>query len=337
MKKVQVKGNFFYNSDCILGAKQHIADNSIDLIITDPPYGIEGQTLHKHYNRNEGNVIQGYVEVPKKEYAAFSQKWINEAERILKPSGQIYIVSGYTNLYHILHALRSTKLKEINHIIWKYNFGVFTRRKYVSSHYHILYYEKPGKEKRKFNLNCRFGLSEKTDAGRSLNYQDREDVWIINREYKAGREKNKNELPQKLLMRMIQYSSNPGDLICDLFLGGFSTAEVAVGLKRKFVGFEISSHIFDKKIKAMKNLKSGFLMDKLRKPAHDETTNQGKRWSKEEIEKLILDFSKLYYKDGKTKQESIDLLSKKFKRGKWGILKILNAEKGKTKIMNNEQ
>lgn len=325
MKKVKIGSNIFYNGDSISGAKQYIADNSIDLIITDPPYGIEGETLHKHYNRDEANVVQGYVEVPEQEYENFSLNWIRQAERILKPSGQMYIVSGYTNLYYILKALRSTKLKEINHLIWKYNFGVFTRKKYISSHYHILYYEKPGKNKRKFNANCRFGMNEKTDSGRSLNYQDREDVWSINKEYKRGKEKNKNELPQKLLMKMIQYSSTPGDLICDMFLGGFSTAEVAIGLKRRIIGFEISPNIFQSKVEIMKKTKHGFLMKKIRKPLPDKLTNRGKHWSEEEIESLLQDFHKLYNEDGKTKAKSIEILSHKFKRGKWGILKKLKS------------
>lgn len=119
----------FYNTDCIEGAKSFLKYNSVDLIITDPPYGIVGDKLHKHYNRDESNVIDGYIEVPKGEYPKFTENWIEQAERVLKPGGTIYIVSGYTNLIHILNALQKTKLKEVNHIIWKYNFGVYTEKK----------------------------------------------------------------------------------------------------------------------------------------------------------------------------------------------------------------
>ena len=55
-----------YNESCITGVKKHLPDNSIDLIITDPPYGINGNTLHKHYNRDEEHVVPGYVEIPEK-------------------------------------------------------------------------------------------------------------------------------------------------------------------------------------------------------------------------------------------------------------------------------
>ncbi len=137
----------FYNEDCIIGCRRHIPDGAVDLIVTDPPYGINGHQLHKHYNRKEAFVLDGYIEVPAGEYRDFSCQWIAEAERILRPGGSIYIVSGYTNLVDILTALRDTSLQEVNHIIWKYNFGVYTRNKYISSHYHILYYVKPGADR----------------------------------------------------------------------------------------------------------------------------------------------------------------------------------------------
>ena len=48
-----------YNEDCINRCKKHIKNNSVDLIITDPPYGINGDELHKHYARKEDFVIDG--------------------------------------------------------------------------------------------------------------------------------------------------------------------------------------------------------------------------------------------------------------------------------------
>ncbi len=320
---MEIFGNEFYNEDCITGVREHIKDNSIDLIITDPPYGISGDTLHKHYNRNENFVIDGYVEIPKEKYNEFSHEWIKEAYRILKPKGQIYIVSGYTNLYDILDALRDSGFKEINHIIWKYNFGVYTKNKFVSSHYHILYYEKPGNGKRTFNLECRYGTEEKNINERSLNYLDREDVWIINREYKPGKTKNKNELPTELLKRIIQYSSNEGDLICDMFLGGFSTAKVSIGLNRRIIGFEMSENIFNIKIKEIQYLKQGYLLQNVRKPKQDILINKGKSWSENEK----MEFRKKYLGmiDQKIpKYKIIEILSKEFKRGRWSIQKMMS-------------
>lgn len=318
----------FYNEDCISGAKKYLADNSIDLIVTDPPYGISGDKLDKHYNRNEDNVISGYVEVAETDYPNFSLAWIKEAERVLKPGGSIYIVSGYTHLRHILNALAETSLEERNHIIWKYNFGVYTKTKYVSSHYHILYYTKPfGKVT--FNTYAFYADSEKDEAGGSLNYQDREDVWIINREYKPGQIKNKNELPKSLLTKIIMYSSNPDDMVCDFFLGSFSTAKVAIGLGRNACGFEINKNAFDYQIEIMKEIKKGELIETLRKVPNNKLFQQGKPLSDKEIKDIVEEYNN-YYKSGYTKKNVIELLSEKFGRGYFSISKILSQQKNQS-------
>jgi site-specific DNA-methyltransferase (adenine-specific) len=56
----------------------------------------------------------------------------------MKDDGSMYIVSGWSNLSSIYKALDKLDLYTINHIVWKYNFGVATKSKFVSAHY-ILY------------------------------------------------------------------------------------------------------------------------------------------------------------------------------------------------------
>jgi site-specific DNA-methyltransferase (adenine-specific) len=226
-----------YNEDCITGM-QKLPSNLIDLIFTDPPYGIQGDTLDKHYNRDESKVIPGYVDVPLADYAAFSHSWITEAARTLKPGGTMYIVSGYTNLRHILNALASTSLVEVNHLIAKYTFGVYTKKKWVSSHYHILYYVKPNITKRTFNTHCRHADTQQS-------YLDRLSVQEMKREYKPGEVKNKNQLPLEFVKKFIQYSSNEGDTVLDPFMGGFTTATAALTLNRNVVGYELNKSAYD--------------------------------------------------------------------------------------------
>lgn len=326
---LEIHDGQFYNTDCIAGAVEHLPDNSVDLIITDPPYGINGERLHQHYNRDEQFVVDGYVEVPVAQYNDFTHQWVKQAERALRPGGSIYIVSGYTNLYDVLDALRATKLTEVNHLVWKYNFGVFTSRKYVSSHYHILYYEKPG-GRRTFNLQSRFATNEAHDEGGSSNYRDREDVFIINREYKPGQEKNKNELPWELLKKLMQYSSNEGDLVCDFFMGGCSTAAVAIGMKRRFVGFELSKPTFKSRVPQIRDLVPGSLLPALRRPqnGHHHIENAGKPWSDAEIDALVKRYE-LLAAEGKGKGEIKKVLCNEFKRGTWAITKLLKKLNGR--------
>jgi len=310
-----------YALDCIQGARRYLGDNSVDLIITDPPYGIRADQHHLHYNRYEHHVLDGYVEVPIEQYAGFSENWISEAERILRPGGSIYIISGYSNLADILNALRKSTLCERNHLIWKYNFGVFTSKKYISSHYHMLYYIKPGGAVT-FNTYSRFGAREKSSQGGSLNYQDREDVWVINREYKHGEIKNKNELPLELVVKILQYSSNEDDLVADFFLGGFNTAKAAVGLNRRVTGFEINRKAFDFHIQELALIKPGYLLSSSRTGGGLPPANQKKRWTAVEREQLKKRFYEIYPKL-KNKRQTIKILEAEFERGYFSIRRQL--------------
>lgn len=246
-----------WNEDCIQGMKTHIKDESIDLIITDPPYGINGATLDKgRYARDEGKVIEGYIDVPSDLYGTFSKQWITECARCLKPGGSIYIISGYTQLHHILNALHSTSLQEVNHLIWKFNFAPVTTKKFVSSHYHILYWYKQPDNKRTFNTNCRF--TDITDS-----YHDRESVIQIGRDYKPGEIKNKNQLPEELIERLMFYSSNKDDTIMDPFMGGFTTAKVALKYGRNVIGFELNQNAYNHFYPLMGNIEPQNVPDPL--------------------------------------------------------------------------
>jgi site-specific DNA-methyltransferase (adenine-specific) len=127
-----------YNKNCLEGMKL-IDKNKIDLIITDPPFAINFKAKKANYNRKSSRVIEGYNEILPENYYQFSYDWISEANRILKESGSMYIFSGWNNLKDILIAIDNVGLTVVNHIIWKYQFGVVTKNKFVTSHYHCLY------------------------------------------------------------------------------------------------------------------------------------------------------------------------------------------------------
>ena len=325
MRRVELDGNLYYLGDCVEGARRHLADGSVDLMVTDPPYGIGGDRLDQHYNRDETLVVDGYVEVPGEEYGEFTHRWVAEAARVLRPNGSMYVVSGYTNLYHVLDALRATGLREVNHVVWRYSFGVHTTRKYVSSHYHVLYYERPGPGRRTFNANVRFGPGERGPDGRSLDYADREDVWAIDREYKPGRHKNRNELPRELLVKMLQYSSSPGDLVCDMFMGGFGTARAAVGLGRRFVGFEVSPPIFEAGVERMRDVRGGDLVPTLRVPRGEAPSRRGQRWTGEETARLVERYGEMRA-EGMTKARAVEHLGEQFGRGRFAITNVLRRQ-----------
>ncbi|MGQ9790746.1 MAG: DNA methyltransferase [Armatimonadota bacterium] len=96
---------------------------SVDLIVTDPPFGISFRARRINYNRLQERVLRGYNEIPKEQYDEFTLCWMKEACRVLKESGSMYVFSGWNNLRDILNALHEEKLETVNHIIWKCQFG----------------------------------------------------------------------------------------------------------------------------------------------------------------------------------------------------------------------
>jgi len=235
--------NKIYNMDCIEGMKA-IPNDTIDLIITDPPFAIDFKAKRNNYHRTSSRVIEGYNEIPKEEYYDFTLKWMKEAYRVLKESGSMYVFSGWNNLKDILIAIDELGFITVNHIIWKYQFGVVTKRKFVTSHYHCLYVCK-NDEKRKFFPYSRYEKEDDDKDGGSLHYKDKEDVWIIKREYWTGDQKTPTKLPAELIKKILMYSSEEGDVVLDPFLGSGQVAVVSKMMKRQYIGFEIVKEYYE--------------------------------------------------------------------------------------------
>jgi len=239
----KIEPDNIYNMDCIEGMKL-IPDRKVDLVITDPPFAIDFKARRTNYNRAQDRVLEGYNEIPKEEYFDFTLSWMREVLRILKKSGSMYVFSGWNNLKDILVALDELGFITVNHIIWKYQFGVVTRRKFVTSHYHCIYVC-IDEEARKFFPFSRFGKEEKDRNGSSLHYKDKEDVWFIKREYWNGDTKTPTKLPAELIRKILEYSSEEGDLVLDPFLGSGQVAVVSKLLNRRYLGFEIVRDYFE--------------------------------------------------------------------------------------------
>lgn len=214
-----------------------IPKNKVDLIITDPPFAIDFKAKRANYNRDAENVLEGYNEIKQEDYYKFTYTWLGEAYRILKKSGSMYVFSGWNNLKDILNALDVIGFELVNHIIWKYQFGVVTRNRFVTSHYHCLYVCKD-EAKRKFYRNCRH-------PDGSLRYRDMEDVWVINREYWKGEKKTPTKLPSEIVKKILQYSSEEGDVVLDPFLGSGQVAVNAKEMNRNYSGFEVVKEYYD--------------------------------------------------------------------------------------------
>jgi site-specific DNA-methyltransferase (adenine-specific) len=191
--------NKIFNGDCISGMME-IPGESMDIIITDPPFAIDFKATRANYNRTDDRVLQGYQEISASDYLGFTRAWMAEAHRLLKPTASLFIFSGWNNLKDILIVGDELGLTTVNHVIWKYQFGVVCKRKFVTSHYHCMFYCKDDK-KRKFYNSARYDGNQRDYKNKSMRYKDLEDVWEIKREYWHGDVKTPTKVVAKKLAR----------------------------------------------------------------------------------------------------------------------------------------
>jgi site-specific DNA-methyltransferase (adenine-specific) len=167
----------------------------------------------------------------------------------------MYVVSGWTNLHHILSAIHCSPFHLLNHIVWRYTWGVYTKRRFVTSHYHVLLLVKDPKvyvfnrlEKYQEDVWDEPSDGDDDDEGDLERMSGEErwdegDVWFFPK-YNRGNDPDRIkghpcQLPVKLLRKMILTSSEEGGLVGDVFSGSGGTILAARQTGRRVVGFEI--------------------------------------------------------------------------------------------------
>ena len=229
----------------------------IDTVFADPPFNI---------SKNYGN---GYDDnLSKEDYFKWSQIWIDECIRVLKPGGAFFLYA-LPELAVKFAAMMGEEMT-FRHWIALTMKGSYPRgNKLYPAHYALLYYTK-GKPKtfNKLRLpipKCRhcggelpnYGghRSKMNPAGVSLT-----DFWIDtspNRHKKFKVRPGVNELKLVIPERAILMSTNPGDIVLDPFGGGGSTYQAAEFNERNWIGMELHDCPYIKK-RLKENLLSSF-------------------------------------------------------------------------------
>ena len=155
--------NMIFNEDCLVGMKK-IPDNSIDLIIADPPYNLSKGGEWKWDNSVKLDGMGGNWNKAKEDwddfsfdsYFEFTNAWLKEAKRILKSTGSMWIFGTYHNMGIINVICQKLNIEIINEVIWyKRNaFPNLSGRRLTASHETILWCNK-GAKKRDAAVSCR--------------------------------------------------------------------------------------------------------------------------------------------------------------------------------------
>ena len=185
----------------------NVADKSIDLVLTDPPYGIS-------YRSNNRKIKHKLIENDSN--LDWLEHWCMELKRVCKPEAHQYIFCSWHNI-DIFKQTLSKHLNVKNILIWEKNGGGMGD---LYGDYSPLY---------EMIIFCSNG-DKKLNGSRSSN---------IIKSPKMSADNHPTEKPRNLLRFLIEKSSVRGDLVLDTFAGSFSTARACMELGRDFISFEI--------------------------------------------------------------------------------------------------
>lgn len=216
------------HGDCLQLIKT-LADESIDLLVTDPPYGLERLekirttssnrfTSHTLMSSEHNQNIDSIIEL--------LTKLAPELHRVLKPGSHFYMFCGFQYIGKFIDALFPFLMFQPPVLVWDrgkpsapgYGYNYLSRLEV------IIYGHKPPREKRRLNQNM-YNLFQCPDVPKPL------------RRYPT-------EKPEPLLQILIQNSSSPNAMVLDPFAGSGSTLTAAKNCGRRAIGFEINKEAF---------------------------------------------------------------------------------------------
>jgi len=251
---------------------QKLPDQSIDLIIADPPYNLS-KGNHIHFNNNglkgfggEWNkVMENWDNLPLVDYFKFTTKWLKEVKRILKPTGSIWVFGTYHNTGIINLIFQTLGIEIINEVVWyKRNaFPNLAGRRFTASHETLLWGHAGEKRKYYFDYKQSKEFHDPSDLLKSKGKQMRT-VWDIpnnkeSREIEFG--KHPTQKPLSVCKRIISLCSKPNDVVLSPFAGAGSECLAAKELGRKYIGIELDEkyvNIANERLKYSKNQKPLF-------------------------------------------------------------------------------
>lgn len=219
--------NIELNCVDVIDGLKGIESETVDLIVTDPPYN-----LAKNYGISSDNLSF-------EQYLEFSKQWLVEAKRILKPTGTIYVFMGMQYISYIYQILDKELGFVFNSwITWYYTQGVGKTKGFSPRHDDILMFTKSNKFT--FNLDD-IRIPQKFYRNvNNMRGANPGNVWEFSHVHycNQNRQSHPTQKPEGLIERMILASSNIGDVVVDPFVGSGTSARVCQQLKRNFIGFD---------------------------------------------------------------------------------------------------
>lgn len=248
-----------YYDDCVHTLTQ-LPNDYAELVFADPPFNI-GYDYSGEYQDD----LDDY------DYYSWTHDWIRACVRVLSPTGSMYVASHLKHQAAIVDLLKSSGLYWRDTIAWHYTFGPSQSGKFTPSWVPIHYFTKCAES---WIWN---GDAIKIPSARQLKYKDKrarpggktpdnvwvlhpdqysdcfsadENTWLESRVCGTFKERTPHpcQMPESVLSRIIEVSSNPSGVVLDPFAGSGTTCAVAVRLGRQSIGIESSWQYIDRAI-----------------------------------------------------------------------------------------
>jgi site-specific DNA-methyltransferase (adenine-specific) len=246
-----------FAADC-LDVLRKLPDNSVQLIVCDPPYNILMADWDDHVD-----------------YIGWATQWLSEARRVLADSGNFVIFGGLQyqgeagsgDLLSIIAEVRRQKLLNmVNLIIWNYPNGMGAQRFFANRHEEIVWFTKTQKyyfdldsvrepfdeETKRLYMKDKRLRPESVEKGRNPT-----NVWRFGRLNGNGLERvgHPTQKPIALISRIIKSMSYEGSVVLDFFGGSAVTTRVAIELGRHSISTDKEPIILEYFAKHMDNWK----------------------------------------------------------------------------------
>lgn len=238
VKTAVVEADRLIRGDCI-SAMAALPDACVDMIFADPPYNLQ---LGGDLFRPEGSRVDAVDNDWDKfdtlsAYDAFTHAWLEQARRILKPNGTIWVIGSYHNIFRVGASLQDRGFWILNDIIWRKANPMpnFKGTRFTNAHETLIWASKSEDARYTFNYRSMKTLNDEL--------QMRSD-WVIpicsgpERLKRNGIKAHPTQKPEALLYRILLACTKPGDVVLDPFFGTGTTGAVARRLGRRWIGIE---------------------------------------------------------------------------------------------------
>jgi len=225
--------------DCI-AEMARLPDKCVDMIFADPPYNLQ---LGGDLFRPEGSRVDAVDDEWDKfesltTYDNFTRDWLEQARRILKDDGTIWVIGSYHNIYRVGALLQDADFWILNDIVWRKTNPMpnFRGTRFTNAHETMLWCAKDEKARYTFNYRAMKALND--------DLQMRSD-WLLpicsggeRVKGEGGGKAHPTQKPEALLYRILLACTKPGDVVLDPFFGTGTTGAVARRLGRRWIGIE---------------------------------------------------------------------------------------------------